>query len=157
MEQITHETSSWHYILSFAEDLDWRNNNSLCAQGHLQTRVLVGCPPGLSLVFDAAATQSRSNQFCSPTRNISCYFFGNGQWTPWVLRQFLVIIHSFKREPLRYSFFSAAETFSLFERLTMYVSSNISVCHFYVRMCLCISVPSLIFITSPAIEDAMLS
>ena len=54
-------------------------------KGRLQTRVHVGCPPGLSLVFDHVATQARDNQFCTTTNNISCYYFGNGTHTITIL------------------------------------------------------------------------
>ena len=48
-------------------------------KGRLHTRVHVGCPPGLSLVFDDIITQSHDNQFCTPSANVSCYYFGNGE------------------------------------------------------------------------------
>lgn len=43
------------------------------------TRVHIGCPPGLSIIFDAATTSSHFNQYCTPTANISCFYSGNSE------------------------------------------------------------------------------
>lgn len=51
---------------------------NLSHKGRMETTVHVGCPPGLSLVFDDVTTQSHDNQFCNPTVNISCFYSGNG-------------------------------------------------------------------------------
>ena len=39
----------------------------------------VGCPPGLSLAFDAEMTsEQQSTQYCQPDNDISCYYFDHG-------------------------------------------------------------------------------
>ena len=49
-------------------------------QGHLQTRVNIGCPPGYFLVFDTKRSSEMYNQYCSSEDDISCFYFYNGNY-----------------------------------------------------------------------------